>query len=356
MGMSLPFISRRALATLTVTALAGSAPALAQSSNPAVSPAEVPSGSSTVLPESGQPAHTGAFAPADAPARLTSLTHVRDNLYRAQVFSPAMNRVIDNNLLLPPGDSPRPTLYLMQGSLGGQTGEMWPDSTNYEEFFAGKNVNVISPIGGRASYYADWDSIDPELGNYQWLTYFTKELPEVMAKEFHANGTNAVAGVSMSASGALNVATHAPENYAAVAAISGYPATSSPLGRAITSAVIINQHANPNNAFGYPDNHLWLDYDPVENIDKLRGIKVYTTTGNARPNASERLDDLETYENIAAEIGSRMFTDEFVRRARAAGVNVHYDREDYGIHNWSFFESQLYKAWDSVLADALKVS
>ena len=45
--------------------------------------------------------------------------------------------------------------------------------TDIQGFFADKNVNVVSPLGGQFSWFTDWVGD----GSKQYQTYMTKELP-----------------------------------------------------------------------------------------------------------------------------------------------------------------------------------
>lgn len=47
--------------------------------------------------------------------------------------------------MLRPADTsaPRPTLYLLDGVEGGETGSGWLDRTDVATFFADRNVNVV---------------------------------------------------------------------------------------------------------------------------------------------------------------------------------------------------------------------
>lgn len=325
----------------------------AQSSNPFIEPAPLPALSSDVLPEIDGDWELQEVPAEGTGARLESITHVHDNLYTVDIYSPSMDQVISNNLVMPDNEDPRPTLYLMQGSNGGQTGASWPEMTNYHEFFAGKQVNVVSPIGGKGSYYSDWLRPDDELGVYKWKTYFLQELPEVMQRDLHSTDVAAISGMSMSGAASLNLAATAPEQFVAVGAISPYPSTSSIFGRIIAGAVTDSHDASSSDMWGYPDNPAWTGNDPFYNMESLRGLQVYTTTGTG---FSQKFSvSIEGIKDTFAEWGSRIMTDRFVKRAQDAGVDIHYDRENYGSHDWLFFESQTYKAWNTSLGPALGV-
>ena len=63
--------------------------------------------------------------------------------------------------------------------------------------------------------------------------------------------------------------------------------------------------------------------------------------------------DLDDFQEMLAETIARPMTDQFVAKARAAGVDITYARENYGSHSYEFFEHQLPKAWSQAIAPAL---
>ena len=61
---------------------------------------------------------------------------------------------------------------------------MWLRKGGAAEFFRDKNVNVVLPLAGPGSFYADWQRDDPKLGRYKWETFLTQELPPLIDEEF----------------------------------------------------------------------------------------------------------------------------------------------------------------------------
>ena len=161
------------------------------------------------------------FPDADAkPATLKSVKHIEHDMYEVVVYSPSMDREVSNEIILPGGldnGSPRPTFYLLMGADGAANGWSWRNSSDYQEFFQDKLVNVVTPIGSVSSMQADWYRDDNETGRNKWLTYLTKELPPLIDDHFHGTGRDAIAGISMSGGPALNIASLEPERFAAAA-------------------------------------------------------------------------------------------------------------------------------------------
>ncbi len=205
-------------------------------------------------------------APHVVETRAVSPTHTV-----VDVYSPAMDRVISNDVLRPAHGGSLPTLYLLNGALGGEDGVGWMNNSQAPAFFADKDVTVVLPIGGRFSFYTDWGAPDPILGINMWETYLTRELPGVIDREFGGTGLNAVAGLSMSGGPALDLAIQAPELYQAAASFSGCPAPSNLLATVGISTMIASGLNNPFNMWGPPGSRGWKAHDPAANAAKLAG-------------------------------------------------------------------------------------
>lgn len=130
-----------------------------------------------------------------------------------------MGRTVQVQVLLPARrDSPRPTVYMLDGRSAAAEVNNWTARGGALSFFADKNVNVAFTLGGPASYYTDWLHSDPKLGTHRWETFLTRELPLLIDARFDGDGMNGLEGVSMGAEAAMMLATRNPGLYRAVAA------------------------------------------------------------------------------------------------------------------------------------------
>src|SRR5690606_36188312 len=217
-------------------------------------------------------------AAAEGPARIEDVRPLGGRQSEVVVHSAAMDKPVTLWISRPgPG---APAVYLPDAVDGGDDGGRWMRRTDVAQFFADKPVNVIVPMGGRASYYTDWIADDPVLGRNKWETFLTRELPPLLDARFGMTGRNAVAGLSMSATSALNLAIHAPGLYQAVGAYSGCPRTSDPAARAIVYSQLALFGANATNMWGGPGHPAWLEHDPTLHLDRLRGTVLYLSSGN----------------------------------------------------------------------------
>ena len=142
-------------------------------------------------------------------------------------FSEALSVSVTVNVLLPQqtstqiglkgvaGSEPPPVLYLLHGLSDDES--IWLRRTSIERYAAQYGLAVIMPDGAR-SYYADM-----ACGGKYW-TYISEELPRVMQSFFRISDKREdtyAAGLSMGGYGAMKLALHCPEKFAAAASLSG---------------------------------------------------------------------------------------------------------------------------------------
>ncbi|WP_174557036.1 alpha/beta hydrolase [Nocardia jejuensis] len=281
--------------------------------------------------------------------------------FEVSVYSPAMNRTVPVWVSSPGGSAP--ALYLLNAIDGGEAGGAWTQRTDAARFFADKPVNVIQPIGGRASLYADWAADDPVLGRNKWSTFLTEELPAALSDRFGFNGANAIAGTSMSATSALALAINSPGRYRAAGSFSGCPRTDDALARAVVRSQPRLFGANPDNMWG-PADPAWVANDPVVNAERLRGVALYISAGNGRPGVHEALTDPSIGGDLARltdrmAVGGAMesvvndCTRSLTDRLAALGIAATTVYRD-GTHAWPYWQDDLHDSWP-VFAAALGV-
>ncbi len=149
-------------------------------------------------------------------SKITRIENYGEQQLLVYVYSASMDKEILLDVWRPADTSePRPTLYLLNGAGGGEDSATWRFRTDAIEFFKDKNVNVVSPVGGKWSYYTDWKNEDPELGVNKWETFLTKEIPPLIDAALGTNGVNAIAGLSSSGTSVLQLPIAAPGLYQA---------------------------------------------------------------------------------------------------------------------------------------------
>lgn len=193
-----------------------------------------------------------------------------------------MDRDIDLTIVTPADASrPRGVLYLMNGAAGGENRANWVHQTDLVQFLATKNVYVVIPTQGAYTFYTDWLRPDARLGVNKWSTFLGTELPPVIDTMYRTSGRNAVAGISGSATSALNLVIEHPGRFRAAASFSGCAATSDRFGQlAVRSVVEFRGQSNATNMWGpYGSQGGWL----TTQYSTLPGCAGQHCTSRRRP-------------------------------------------------------------------------
>ncbi|WP_246023422.1 alpha/beta hydrolase [Nocardia yunnanensis] len=276
-----------------------------------------------------------------------------------EVYSAAMDKPVHLDVLRPADTSvPRPTLYLLNGTNAGVDQKNWHDQVpEVFDFLGAQDVNVIVPRGGLASYYTDWRAPDPKLGVNKWKTFFTEELPPLIDAGLGTDGVNAIAGVSMSATPALNLAITKPGLFKAVATYSGCAQTSDLAGQAFARIVVASEGGDADNMYGPVGDPMWADNDPYLHADRLRGLGLFLSSGNGIPGQYDVVDGrfvldpgIDGYlEHLlydgTIEAATGYCTRNLAARLADLGIPATVDLPPDGTHSWGVFRDELYKSW-----------
>lgn len=272
------------------------------------------------------------------------------------VFSPGMAREVAVDVLHPPGNAPRPSYYLLDGVDSGVVETNWTQKTDIVSFFADKQVNVVLPIGGRGSFYSDWERPDPVLGGpLKWETFLTQELPPLIDEQFHGTGRNVIGGLSMGAVSAVTLTMRYPELYRGVAAFSGCLDTFSGNARLAIRNSVSWMGGNPDNMWGPDGDPAWSAHDPITHAEMLAGKVVYISTGNGIPGPEGWSDPLIAQAVTFGAVLEYLVhgcTEEFQHRLEQAGVAATFAFHASGTHSWPYWQQDLHQSWP-LLASAL---
>ncbi|MFB8001868.1 alpha/beta hydrolase [Nocardia sp. NPDC056000] len=288
-----------------------------------------------------------------ATARAAQVIRVDDlNATRSALFidSPAMGRTIQVQVLHPAGGGARSSYYLLDGLDPGATQSTWTNATDAEPFFHDKNVNVVLPMGGQASYYTDWAADDPRFGRYRWETFLTQELPPIIDDYFAGNGVNAIGGLSMGGVAAFVLAVRHPELYRAVAGYSACPDLTIAQGAILFS--IANRGGNPFNMWGGPGDGAWAAHNPALLTERLRGKTIYLSTGTGLPGPHELEIKPQLPENIffggPIELGVNACVNSFAAHLKDMNIPARVDYSPVGTHSWSYWQDTLHESWPTI--------
>ena len=251
-----------------------------------------------------------------------------------------------------------PEVWALDGLRARDDDSGWTIETNIEQFYADKNVNVILPVGGESSFYSDWQR--PDNGkHYKWESFLIRELVPILDEGFRSSRERAVVGLSMGGTAAMNLAQHNPHMFSFVGSFSGYlDTTSTGMPQAILSAQRDAGGYDGTAMWGEPGHQDWIDNDPKLGIEALRDVKVYVSAGSGKDDFGQS-DSVASGPANAAGVGlevlSRMTSETFVSRARAAGIEPIVHFRPSGVHAWPYWQFEMAQAWPH-MANALQLS
>ncbi|WP_227997970.1 alpha/beta hydrolase [Nocardia australiensis] len=313
-------------------------------------------------PGAAPPADTGSSAGPDPAAPSTPfaahptvdrIEPINDRWLRVYVNSPAMQRSVEVQVLLPRDRShPRPTVYMLDGRSAEPDRNNWTEQAHAEEFFEDKDVNVVLTVGGPASFYTDWQQPDPVLGVNMWETFLAHELPPLIDATFDGNGRNAVVGVSMGAEAAMMLAFRQPKLYSAIAAHSGCFSVGTDLGQVQARAVVSTYRGKPDNMFGQQHDSDWLDHDVLLHAEGLRGKAIYLSVGSGLPGQYDTLGspDIATTVGFGGplEAATNACTHRLADRLATLGIPVTAHFRPTGTHSWPYWRDELARSWPTI--------
>ncbi|MFW0784028.1 alpha/beta hydrolase family protein [Gordonia sp. CPCC 206044] len=297
-------------------------------------------------------------------SRIVSVYQDDPHQVTLTVYSASMNRTFPVTVLTPKDQTKAaPVFYLLNGAGGGEDSATWDARSDYKKYFSDKHTYVVTPIGGAFSYYTDWQRDDPALGRNKWQTFLTKELPPLIDGHFNTTGRNALGGISMAGTSVLNLAIAAPKLYRSVAAFSGCARTSDPVGQQYIKLVVESRGgASVENMWGPLNGPGWRANDPYLHADKLRGTKIYMTSGTGLSGKHESLKDPEVngdplfLANQAAlggliEGAINQCTRQMADRLKQLNIPADVDLRGTGTHSWGYWQDDLHNTWPSLARD-----
>jgi S-formylglutathione hydrolase FrmB len=287
-------------------------------------------------------------APAAA-ATVVKRAQVAPRVLDLTIRSPALGATAAVRLLTPDGWAAGrttrtwPVLYLLHGCC--DTYDSWERETDLARIPALRDVLVVMPSGGEVGFYSDWLN-GGRHGPPAWETFHLVELKRILERDYGAGPRRAVAGLSMGGLGAMDYAARHPGMFAAAASYSGLL---SPLrDDRVLLGIFVDHTPDPEAIWGDPvsDRAQWAAHDPTELAGRLRGTRLFVSSGDGRPGPIDRKrrasrDPAET--TVLGE--SRAF----VARLRRLHIPVSADFYGPGVHDWPYWQRELHRSLPMLL-------
>ena len=249
------------------------------------------------------------------------------------------------------------TVILLDGMRAEYGYSGWEINTNVQKL-VNAGVNVVQPVGGPASFYADWDApsnFNAQPFTYKWRCVITRSLIRTLdANGFRVgNGKYAIMGLSSGGGAALTIAAQNRQNFDRAASLSGYNWMTAPGMRTAIRLSMLDISPSPFNVdsmFGPPWSPRWRSNDAAWNIQGLRGMKVYVGSGNGivgqhsfdGGSSSMSLFN-DVFKGAPLELLSFTQTKAFELFANLNGVPV-MSSYAMGTHSWGYWQDMV---WDA---------
>lgn len=273
-------------------------------------------------------------------------------LQNCDVYSPAMGQNIRVQIK-PAARGGNAGLYMLDGLRARDDFNGWARWGGALQQFVDEDITLVLPTGGAAQFYTDW--IGPWMGDNgpakpRWETFLTRELPGYLQQHFGVGPhRNAISGLSMGATGAMNLAAWHRDQFKHVTAMSGYLNPTWPgmyAGLQIAQLDSSGAGAQIWNMWGNPlDLHRFRN-DPLLNVGRLSGMPMYLSAAAGIPQPGEEFlkDPLGITLGIGLEWMARTSTAKFEAAARLTGTNPVVSYPIQGIHSWPLWSQELQRA------------
>lgn len=269
-------------------------------------------------------------------------------------------------------------VYALDGMRARQDLNGWEIETNVAEVLANWNINVVMPVGGQSSFYADWNAPSSFLGmpptnvgsssgsgatetflsgpgknyRYNWETFLTSELRNALHDRlgFRAN-RNGVFGLSMGGSAALMLAAYHPDQFSYAGSFSGYLNVSAPGMREAIRTAMVDAGGYNVDSMAPPWGSKWLAMDPFVFAPRLvaNNTRLWIAAGSAAPDQQDLAGPVgaaadRVVRGVPLEFLALLNTRSFQVRMDTLGArNVVYSFPNVGIHDWTNWSNEAYR-------------
>lgn len=268
-------------------------------------------------------------------------------------------------------------VYVLDGMRARNDLNGWEIETDVARELTKWNINVVMPVGGESSFYADWNAPSDFFGlgssgvgeeatgsasgsglasgssaglgrsnTYKWETFLTQHLRSALQERlgFNPNG-NGVFGLSMGGSAAVNLAAYHPDQFRYAGSYSGYLNVSAPGMREALRLAMLDAGGYNIDAMAAPWSPQWLRMDPFVFAPQLRdnGTRLWIAAGSGLPSNGDPAS-MHTVNAMGLEALAMANSRAFQARMDSLGAtNATYSFPQVGVHNWRYWTDEVYR-------------
>lgn len=249
------------------------------------------------------------------------------------------------------------TVVLLDGLRATNDVSGWEHNTRVQDM-ADSGVNVVQPVGGLASWYADWDApsnFNNQQFRYEWNCVISWSLVRGMdaAGLRGPSGRYAIAGISMGGGPALVIAANNRHNFSHAFSMSGVLALSVPGTRTAVRLMLIDAGIeagvgpfNSDSMFGPPWSPRWADNDPLIQVPKMHGLNVRVAASTGLW-GQYNTDPINSLKGSPLEVLALSQTRAFEVQAAINRLPITTDYPITGTHDWGYWSEMLWRAKNS---------
>nr|WP_036527059.1 alpha/beta hydrolase family protein [Nocardia sp. CNY236] len=268
-------------------------------------------------------------------------------------------------------------VYALDGMRARSDLSGWEIDTEVARELTKWNINVVMPVGGPSSFYADWNAPSNFFGlptgsgasmsssgsamtgssgwnetlgkvnTYKWETFLTENLRWALRDRLGFNpNRNGVFGLSMGGSAALTLAAYHPDQFSFAGSYSGYLNISAPGMREAIRVAMLSAGGYNIDAMAAPWSSQWLRMDPFVFAPRLKAnnTRLWIAAGSGWPAEGDVNSLLDVVQGMPLETLALANTRAFqVRMMTLGATNVTYSFPRVGLHNWRNWESEVYR-------------
>ncbi|AFA75243.1 putative secreted esterase [Gordonia polyisoprenivorans VH2] len=250
--------------------------------------------------------------------------------------------------------SKAPTIIFLDGLRATNDYNGWERETNVA-YLSQRGYNVVMPIGGQSSFYADWNAPSPTAGQvhpYRWETVLKNSLPQFL--DAHGFHNRTLVGLSMSASQAVMIGNERRDLYSRVVSMSGFMnIVATGMQTMMRGAAWDAGHYDLNDMWGWFPNLQAFQHSPTENLPSMNGLHLWMYAGTGvwgdhQPPGANNTDFFITGLNstaIESVAGEQSRT--FALAAPAFGVKLRTDFPLTGTHAWGYWQQAIWNIYNA---------